>query len=85
MVPAAVHAVEDEEDVEDDHLDDHMDEGNFNEDVMDEGYQQAEQNDNIKIPSKLEVAPPPKCGLGDGWMEWVIPLRLLRLLEHLRC
>ena len=34
-----------------------------------------------KIPSKLEVAPPPKCGLG----EWVIPLRLLRLLEHLRC
>ena len=32
-----------------------------------------------KIPSKLEVAPPPKCGLG----EWVIPLRLLRLLEHL--
>ena len=37
----------------------------------------------IKIPSKLEVAPPPKCGLGDGWMEWVIPLRLLRLLEHL--
>ena len=28
-----------------------------------------------KIPSKLEVAPPPKCGLG----EWVIPLRL----EHL--
>ena len=20
-----------------------------------------------KIPSKLEVAPPPKCGLGDGW------------------
>ena len=48
MVPAAVHAVEDEEDVEDDHLDDHMDEGNFNEDVMDEGYQQAEQNDNNK-------------------------------------
>ena len=46
MVPAAVHAVEDEEDVEDDHLDDHMDEGNFNEDVMDEGYQ--EQNDNNK-------------------------------------
>ena len=33
----------------------------------------------IKIPSKLEVPPPPKCGLG----EWVIPLRLLRLLEHL--
>ena len=33
----------------------------------------------LKIPSKLEVAPPPKCGLG----EWVIPLRLLRLLEHL--
>ena len=33
----------------------------------------------VKIPSKLEVAPPPKCGLG----EWVIPLRLLRLLEHL--
>ena len=32
-----------------------------------------------KIPSKLEVAPPPKCGLG----EWVIPLRLLQLLEHL--
>ena len=32
-----------------------------------------------KIPSKLEVAPPLKCGLG----EWVIPLRLLRLLEHL--
>ena len=32
-----------------------------------------------KIPSKLEVAPPPKCGLG----EWVIPLRLLRLQEHL--
>ena len=24
-----------------------------------------------------------KCGLGDGWMEWVIPLRLLRLLKHL--
>ena len=35
----------------------------------------------LKIPSKLEVAPPPKCGL--DWMgEW-IPLRLLRLLEHL--
>ena len=46
MVPAAVHAVKDEEDIEDDHLDDQMDEGNFNEDVMDEGYQQAEQNDN---------------------------------------
>ena len=26
---------------------------------------------NTKIPSKLEVAPPPKCGLG----EWVIPLK----------
>ena len=48
MVPAAVYAVEDEEDVEDDHLDDHMDEGKFNEDVMDEGYQQAEQNDKNK-------------------------------------
>ena len=48
VVPAAVHAVEDEEDVEDDHLDDHMDEGNFNEVVMDEGYQQAEQNDKNK-------------------------------------
>ena len=37
-----------------------------------------------KIPSKLEVALPPKCWL-DGWvMEW-IPLRLLRVLEHLRC
>ena len=35
-----------------------------------------------KIPSKLEVAPLyAKCGL--DWMgEW-IPLRLLRLLEHL--
>ena len=21
-----------------------------------------------KIPSKLEVAPPPKCGVGDGWV-----------------
>ena len=35
--------------------------------------------ETYKIPSKLEVAPPPKFGLG----EWVIPLRLLRLLEHL--
>ena len=37
-----------------------------------------------KIPSKLEVAPLyANCGL-DGWMDgWVIPLRLLRLLEHL--
>ena len=51
MVPAAVHAVEDEEDVEDDHLDDHMDdhlddqvavEVNFKEDVKDEEDQQAE-------------------------------------------
>ena len=33
-------------------------------------------------PSKLEVAPPPKCLSGVG--DW-IPLRLLRLLEFLRC
>ena len=40
--------------------------------------------DKNKIPSKLEAAPLyAKCGL-DGWMDgWVIPLRLLRLLEHL--
>ena len=35
-----------------------------------------------KIPSKLEVAPPPNV---EWVMEWVIPLWLLRLLEHLRC
>ena len=36
-----------------------------------------------KIPSKLEVAPYALKMLTG--MEWVIPLRLLRLLEHLRC
>ena len=39
---------------------------------------------NLKIPSKLEVAPHAlkMCEwVMDGW----IPLRLLRLLEHLRC
>ena len=36
-----------------------------------------------KIPSKLEVAPYALKML-TGWMgEWVIPLRLLQLLEHL--
>ena len=35
-----------------------------------------------KIPSKLEVAPPPNV---EWVMEWVIPIWLLRLLEHLRC
>ena len=39
----------------------------------------ATRSRTIKIPSKLEVAPPPKCGLG----EWVTPLRLLRLLLRL--
>ena len=33
----------------------------------------------IKIPSKLEVAPP-LSKMSDGWMCW-IPLRLLRLLS----
>ena len=51
VVPAAVHAVEDEEDVEDNHLDDHIDdhldnqvamEVNFKEDVKDDEDQQAE-------------------------------------------
>ena len=58
MVPAAVHAVEDKEDVEDDHLDDHMDEGNFNEDVMDEGYQQAEHD--LQARGQLEEPHTPK-------------------------
>ena len=35
-----------------------------------------------KIPSKLEVAPP-LSKMCEWVMEWVIPLRLLRLLEHL--
>ena len=51
MVPAAVHAVEDEEDVENNHLDDQVAvEVNFKEDVKDEEGQQAEHE--MKITKK---------------------------------
>ena len=49
VVPAAVHAVEDEEDVEDNYLDDQVAvEVNFKEDVKDEEDQQAGHNDDDK-------------------------------------
>ena len=51
VVPAAVHAVEDEEDVENNHLDDQVAvEVNFKEDVKDEEGQQAEHE--MKITKK---------------------------------
>ena len=60
VVPAAVHAVEDEEDVEDDHLDDHMDdhlddqvavEVNFKEDVR---YERTSRL-SIMIITKIKI------------------------------